>query len=308
MSDSKKQQIINDIYFDRAGFGSKATTLKDAKEKDSSIKMSDVEEFFKKNVEIQRKQQSWNSFIAPHNKHTYQIDLTFFRGEDFKNKQKFYMALTCIDVLSKYAVAIPLKSKDAPNITAGVMEAIQKMGGKPKLIFTDDEGSLRGEVFREFVKSEGMELHRTRSKAFFVERFNRTVKDMLFKRIEADEKKGKENIQWVDYLPQVLLTYNNKNIHSATGLIPNEARKKDNEFKAKVHVAIKAKKNRIYPELDVGNRVKIMRKKRTGEKEKSSHWLKNEYTVEAIAEKLGQQYYKLSDYPRPLLRHELLKV
>ena len=46
MSDSKKQQIINDIYFDRAGFGSKATTLKDAKEKDSSIKMSDVEEFF----------------------------------------------------------------------------------------------------------------------------------------------------------------------------------------------------------------------------------------------------------------------
>ena len=30
---SEKQNIINDIYFDRAGFGSKATTLKDAKQK-----------------------------------------------------------------------------------------------------------------------------------------------------------------------------------------------------------------------------------------------------------------------------------
>ena len=308
MTDSKKQQIISDIYFDPAGFSSKQITLQDSRKKDPTIIMSDVEEFFKKNVEIKRKQQGWNSFVAPHNRHTYQIDITFFRKEDFKTKQKYYMALTCIDVLSKFAVAIPLASRDAPNITAGVMEAIQKMGGKSRLIFTDDEGALRGEVFREFIKSEGMELHRTRGRASFVERFNRTVKDMLFKRIEADEKKGKENIQWVDYLPAVILTYNNKNIHSATGLTPNDARKKDNEFKAKVSVAIKAKKNRLYPELEVGDRVKILRKKRTGEKEKSSHWLKGEYTVEAIAEKLGQQYYKLSDYPRPLLRHELLKV
>ena len=37
MSDSK-QKIINDIYFDRAGFGSKAITLADAKKKDPTIK------------------------------------------------------------------------------------------------------------------------------------------------------------------------------------------------------------------------------------------------------------------------------
>ena len=38
-----KQKIINDIYFDKAGFGSHATTLKDAKEKDNSLTMADVE-------------------------------------------------------------------------------------------------------------------------------------------------------------------------------------------------------------------------------------------------------------------------
>ena len=52
---NNKQKIINDIYFDRAGFGSKATTLKDAREKDKTITMKDVEEFFKKNVDREKK-------------------------------------------------------------------------------------------------------------------------------------------------------------------------------------------------------------------------------------------------------------
>ena len=30
---SNKETIIHDIYFDRSGYGSKATTLKDAREK-----------------------------------------------------------------------------------------------------------------------------------------------------------------------------------------------------------------------------------------------------------------------------------
>ena len=73
-----KQKIINDIYFDRAGFGSKAITLADAKKKDPTIKMSDVETFFKKNVEVKAKQRGFNSFVAPHNNYSYQIDLFFY--------------------------------------------------------------------------------------------------------------------------------------------------------------------------------------------------------------------------------------
>ena len=48
---TNKQKIIYDIYYDRSGFGSRATTLKDAREKDKSITKEDVEEFFRKNVE-----------------------------------------------------------------------------------------------------------------------------------------------------------------------------------------------------------------------------------------------------------------
>ena len=60
---------------------------------------------------------------------------------------------------------------------------------------------------------------------------------------------------------EILLTYNNKDVHSATGLTPNEAREEKIEFKAKLNVSVKARKERTYPSLEVGDKVKIMRKK-----------------------------------------------
>ena len=103
-----KQKIINDIYFDRAGFGSKANTLKDAREKDKTITMADVEKFFKENVEVKRKPRGNNSFIAPHNHHTYQMDLFFMGQYDFDDEQKYRGGIAMIDVLSKYAVVVPI--------------------------------------------------------------------------------------------------------------------------------------------------------------------------------------------------------
>ena len=86
---SEKQNIINDIYFDRAGFGSKATTLKDAKAKDPSIRMEDVEEFFRKNVEVKKKARGENSFIPPESYHEYQLDLFFISRDDMEIFEKF---------------------------------------------------------------------------------------------------------------------------------------------------------------------------------------------------------------------------
>ena len=45
---SENQKIIDNVYFDRSGFGSKATTLKDARVKDKTITMADVEDFSRK--------------------------------------------------------------------------------------------------------------------------------------------------------------------------------------------------------------------------------------------------------------------
>ena len=192
---SSKQKIINDIYFDRAGFGSKKTTLADARKKDNTITMADVEDFLRKNVELKKNPTKYNSFVAPHNYHTYQIDLFFMGYYDFDEEQKFRGGLVAIDVLSKYAVVVPIKTKNGEDVLEATKEALRKMGKKPKIIYTDDERAIAGEDFKEYVEGEGIELYRTRGHPAFAERFIKTFKDKLFKRVEADEKKGKENIQ-----------------------------------------------------------------------------------------------------------------
>ena len=142
------------------------------------------------------------------------------------------------------------------------MEGLQKMGDKPKLFYSDEEGSLYSKTVIEYLEGEKIEIHRTRGHPAFAERFIRTYKDMLFKRVEADEKKGKQNLQWIDYNVETLLRYNNKMVSSATGFTPIEARKPKNQFAGKLHITLTAKKNRLYPDLTVGSEVKVMRKKR----------------------------------------------
>ena len=126
MADVIKDDIIKNIYFDRSGFGSVATTFKDAKTKEPSITLNDVKEWFRKNVEQKRKQRGTNSFVAPFNNHTYQVDIFFVGKTDFENTQKFRAGLVLIDVLSKYAVVVPIKSKDTYDVIEGTKEALKK--------------------------------------------------------------------------------------------------------------------------------------------------------------------------------------
>ena len=93
------------------------------------------------------------------------------------------------------------------------------MGDKPKMFYSDEEGSLYCKPVIEFLEDEKIEIHRTRGHPAFAERFIRTYEDMLFKRVEADRKKGKQNIQWIDYNLEILLT---KTASSATKVTPLE--------------------------------------------------------------------------------------
>ena len=81
------------------------------------------------------------------------------------------------------------------------------MGKKPELVYWDEEGSLNSGVLKEYVDKEKIETHQTRTHPAFAERMIRTAKDMLFKRVEAVEKKCKDNIQWTDYIFEIMLTY-----------------------------------------------------------------------------------------------------
>jgi hypothetical protein len=221
-----KQKIISDVYDDRSGYGSKKTTLEDSKKKEPTIKMSDVEEFFRKNIEIKKKPRGYNSFIAPFNNHTYQVDIFFISKKDLEVKQKLRGGLVCIDVLSKFAVVVPVRRKETGSVIKGTKEALQKMGKNPKIIYTDDEKAIASGEFQEYVESEGIELYRTTGHPAFAERFIRTFKDKLFKIIENDEKNKKPSIQWTDYIDEIMITYNYKDVHSSIGQTPYKARNK----------------------------------------------------------------------------------
>ena len=86
----------------------------------------------------------------------------------------------------------------------------------------------------------------------------RTFREMLDKRMEND-KDGKK--QWTDDSFPILLTYNNKMVHSATGFTPNEARKPENGLQVLLNIKMKAK-NIIYPEVKKGDKVEIFQKRK----------------------------------------------
>ena len=185
---TSKQDIISSVHYDRSQFGSKATTLQDAKENDAAITKEDLEKFFKSNIEEKRKPRGENSFVAPHAHFEYQVGL-FFRSKNDLENQKFRIGLVLIDIFSKYATVVPIKSKEPPDVLAGIMEGLQKIGDKPKMFYSDEEGSLYSKTVIEYLEGEKIEIHRTKGHPAFAECFIRTHKDMLLKRVEADEKR-----------------------------------------------------------------------------------------------------------------------
>ena len=198
--------------------------------------------------------------------------------------QKFRVGMLTIDVFDKFMHVVPSSGKTEEDLASGIIETLHKIGKKPKIAYTDDEGAISKESVQTNFKEQKIEHHITRAHPNFSERAIRTFKDLLYRRVEADEKKGKENIQWIDYIHEILLAYNNVMKHSATEMTPKEARKPSNELKVKLNLATKARKNKVYPELEKGDDVKMFKKRKPNETERVGNWSKNIYTVERIDE------------------------
>ena len=142
----------------------------------------------------------------------------------------------------------------------------------------------------------------TNSHAGVVERFIRTLKNMINERVKYYKK------PWCEFLFPSLLIYDNKMVHSTTKHTPNEARKDKNEFNVRINVFPHKKHERLYPSLSVGDKVRIYKKKHTFDKESKSVWSTNTYEIDNIEDALGQNVYRIQGMPKLYLRHELLKV
>ena len=56
---------------------------------------------------------------------------------------------------------------------------------------------------------------------------------MLYKRIDQG---GQENPQWIDFVYQIMLTYNSKMVHSSITMTPYEATRPSNAIDVTTHI------------------------------------------------------------------------
>ena len=85
--------------------------------------------------------------------------------------------LTCIDVFSKYAWAIPLKNKTGTSLVSA-FQTIMSSNQKATLLRTDHGTEFKNSVFEQYLKDNSIKFCTTRreKKASIVERFNRNMK------------------------------------------------------------------------------------------------------------------------------------
>ena len=88
-------------------------------------------------------------------------------------------------------------------------------------------------------------------------------------------------------------------------MTPNQAKKEGNKFMVSFNLWNNAKKNRQYPELKIGNEVRVIQKNDNKTKGYMPKWSKEVYKVTFIKD----NDYMINDGKRKLYqRHELLKV
>ena len=99
----------------------------------------------------------------------------------------FKYMLTVIDVYSKYAWAVPVKSKNAVDV-AKAMESVLSKGRVPKNLQTDLGKEFYNATFKRLVKKHNINHYSTYSnlKASIVERFNRTLKSKMWRYFTAN--------------------------------------------------------------------------------------------------------------------------
>ena len=88
-------------------------------------------------------------------------------------------------------------------------------------MYADQEPSWSGKYVHQFLKEENILLIMTLSQAGIVERAIRTIKDMLYKRLEHDP-----NRPWYgELLQQVIFVYNYGREQSRIHMTPKQATK-----------------------------------------------------------------------------------
>ena len=129
----------------------------------------------------------------------------------YKNQNKgYYWILTAVEILSRYAFAIPVYRKDTNNMTKAVTELLKQFKNcfhvHLKVAKFDDGKEFYNVGVKTLLEKHEIGYFSTKSgkKAAIVERFNRTFKTAMWKCFYS-----KGSYKWIDILDQLVYNYNN---------------------------------------------------------------------------------------------------
>ena len=182
---------------------------------------------------------------------TWSADLVFMPTED----NSFKCILTVIDNFSKYAWAIPMKTKKNKEIIEAFKTIFDSSNRKPKKLWTDKGTEFIGSDVKLFLLQNKVEQYSTESelKAVIIERWNRTLKEKMYRKFT---ELG-DHINWLSVLPIVVDEYNNA-IHSSHRMTPIDASKPENEVEVKKRLHSKMLKYSSKPaKFNIGGKVRI---------------------------------------------------
>ena len=233
-----------------------------------------------------RKNYPRRKIIVNHINEIFAADLVEMQKFAKLNKGYRYL-LTCIDIFSKYSWVIPLKDKKGITIKNALQKIFKER--KPKFLWTDKGKEFYNKQVQDLLNENNIKLYSTNNseiKSSVVERFNRTFKNMMYKKFTENN-----NTIFYNILDELVNNYNNK-YHSTIKMAPIEGSKKVNENKIKnIYNFEKTKKP---GKFKIGDRVRISLEKNIFEKSYETNWTEEIFEIYDIKYS-NVPYYYLKD-------------
>lgn len=148
---------------------------------------------------------------------TLQADLVEMIPYAKSNKQMKYI-LTVINIFSKKAYARPLKNKTGPEVTHAMESILSSLGHPMERLHVDNGNEFYNAKMKKMLQRRKIHMYSTftSKKAAIVERFNRTLKNRMWK-----EFSFRGTFKWIDILQSLVDHYNNTK-HRTIDMKPND--------------------------------------------------------------------------------------
>lgn len=199
---------------------------------------------------------------------TLQADLVEMIPYAKQNKNMKYI-LVVINIFSKKAYAQPLKNKTGPEVTKAMKLILESLNQPIRHIHVDKGNEFYNKSMLTMLKSFGINLYSTYTlkKAAIVERFNRTLKNKMWKQFSVNG-----SYKWINMLKSLIDNYNNTKHHTIK-MKPNDVNLRNEKkllntvYKYKWNILSKNK-----PKFKVGDLVRMSKYKHIFKKGYTPNW------------------------------------